>query len=100
MAVIQSVARRTDDSKLTDWYFGTDRWLLLYVGIMIFIGMIAAISTGSANSIRVNGALPWYHFVVKMLPFYVFGLGTLFITSMFNKKGVLYISWLIARLYI
>jgi len=94
MAVIQSVARRTDDSKLTDWYFGTDRWLLLYVGIMIFVGMIATISTGSANEIRTLGKYPWYHFVVKMLPFYVCGLGTLFITSMLNKKGVLYISWL------
>ncbi|MBP9999118.1 MAG: FtsW/RodA/SpoVE family cell cycle protein [Proteobacteria bacterium] len=94
MAVINEVARRTDDSKLTDWYFGTDRWLLLYVGIMIFVGMIAAISTGSANSIRVHGALPWYYFFVKMFPFYIVGLGTLFITSMFNKKWVLNIAWL------
>ncbi len=94
MAVIQEVARRTDDSQLTDWYFGTDRWLLLYVGIMIFVGMIAAISTGSANSIRVHGALPWYHFFVKMFPFYIVGLGTLFITSMFNKKWVLKLAWL------
>lgn len=94
MAVINEVARRTDDSKLTDWYFGTDRWLLLYVGIMIFVGMIAAISTGSANSIRVYGALPWYYFFVKMFPFYIVGLGTLFITSMFNKKWVLNIAWL------
>ncbi len=94
MAVIGEVARRTDDSQLTDWYFGTDRWLLLYVGIMIFVGMIAAISTGSANSIRVHGALPWYHFFVKMFPFYIIGLGTLFVASMLNKKWVLRIAWL------
>ena len=94
MAVIQEVARRTDDSQLTDWYFGTDRWLLLYVGIMIFVGMIATISTGSANSIRIHGALPWYHFFVKMFPFYIIGLGTLFVTSMFNKKWVLRLAWL------
>lgn len=94
MAVINEVARRTDDSQLTDWYFGTDRWLLLYVGIMIFVGMIASISTGSANSIRVHGALPWYHFFVKMFPFYIVGLGTLFVTSMFNKKWVLKLAWL------
>ena len=92
MAVIQEVARRTDDSQLTDWYFGTDRWLLLYVGIMIFVGMIAAISTGSANAIRVNGN--WYQFFVKMIPFYLVGLGTLFITSMFNKKAVLILAGL------
>lgn len=94
MAVINEVARRTDDSQLTDWYFGIDRWLLLYVGIMIFVGMIATISTGSANSIRVHGALPWYHFFVKMFPFYIIGLGTLFVTSMFNKKWVLKLAWL------
>lgn len=94
MAVIQEVAHRTDDSQLTDWYFGTDRWLLLYVGIMIFIGMIATISTGSANAIRTHGNLPWYHFFIKMFPFYVIGLGTLFVTSMFSKKWVLKLSWL------
>lgn len=94
MAVIQEVARRTDDSQLTDWYFGTDRWLLLYVGIMIFVGMIAAISTGSANEIRTFGKYPWYHFFVKMFPFYIVGLGTLFVTSMMNKKWVLNIAWL------
>ena len=94
MAVIQEVARRTDDSQLTDWYFGIDRWLLLYIGIMIFVGMIATISTGSANSIRVHGSLPWYYFFVKMFPFYIVGIGTLFITSMFNKKWVLRLAWL------
>jgi cell division protein FtsW len=94
MAVIQEVGRRTNDSQLTDWYLGTDRWLLLSVCIMIFVGMIAAVSTGSANSIRVHGALPWYHFFVKMVPFYLVGLGTLFVTSMFNRKLVLGIAWL------
>lgn len=94
MAGMQSVARRTDDSQLTDWYFGTDRWLLLYVGIMIFVGMIAAISTGSANEIRTFGKYPWYHFFVKMLPFYLVGIGTLLATSMFSKKWVLRIAWL------
>jgi len=94
MAVIQEVARRTDDSQLTDWYFGIDRRLLLYVGIMIVVGMLAAFSTGSANYIRVHGALPWYHFLLKMFPFYLIGIGTLFITSMFNKKWVLRIAWL------
>ena len=94
MAVIQEVARRTDDSQLTDWFYGTDKWLLIYVGIMIFVGMIATISTGSANYIRIHGALPWYHFFIKMLPFYIVGLGTLFVTSMFSKKWVLRIAWL------
>ena len=94
MKVISEVARRTDDSKLTDWYFGIDRWLLLYLGIMIVVGVVATLSTGSANAIRTHGNMPWYHFFVKMFPFYIIGLGTLFITSMFSKKWVLKLSWL------
>jgi len=94
MAGIQDTFKHTDDSQLTDWYFGTDRWLLLYVGIMIFVGMLATFSTGSANYIRIHGALPWYHFFVKMLPFYIAGIGTLFVTSMFSKKWVIKLAWL------
>jgi len=95
MKVMGEVAlARTDDSKLTDWYFGIDRWLLLYIGIMILVGVIAAFSTGSANVIRTHGKLPWYHFFVNMLPFYIGGIVTLFATSMFNKKWVMRISWL------
>ena len=94
MKVISDVARRTDDSKLTDWYFGIDRWLLLYLAIMIVVGIVATLSTGSANAIRTHGHMPWYHFFVKMFPFYIIGLGTLFVTSMFSKKWVLKLSWL------
>lgn len=94
MKVIGEVARRTDDSKLTDWYFGIDRWLLLYLGLMIVVGVAATFFTGSANIIRTHGRMPWYHFFVNMLPFYILGIGTLFVTSMFNKKWVLRISWL------
>lgn len=94
MKVISEVARRTDDSKLTDWYFGIDRWLIIYIFIMIAIGVIATFFTGSANIIRTHGRMPWYHFFVNMLPFYILGIGTLFAASMFNKKWVIKISWL------
>lgn len=94
MAVIQEVAKRTDDSQLTDWYFGIDRWLLVFLIIMITIGIVASFSTGSANAIRTHGKLSWYYFFIKMLPFYIGGFGVLVGTSMLNKKWVLKLAWL------
>jgi cell division protein FtsW len=58
--------------------------------LMIAIGMCFAVSAGSVAAERINQ--PWYFFIAKALPFYIVGIGTLFITSLFNKKTILYIS--------
>ncbi len=81
---------RTEDSKFTSWYYGTDRKLLGYVLALIFIGMLCVVSAGSVQALRKGWE--WYYFLQKMLPFYVLGVGTLFVASMLNKKWVLGIS--------
>lgn len=85
------IARRTDDSHLTDWYYGIDRALLFCVLGLILVGMIAAISTGSAMTMRKGWH--WYHFFVSMLPFYVVGLATMFVVSLLNKRNVMLLAW-------
>ena len=82
--------KRTEESKLTSWFFEIDRRLLYMVLLMIAIGMCFAVSAGSVAAERINQ--PWYFFIAKALPFYVVGIATLFITSLLNKKSILGIS--------
>ena len=82
--------KRTEESKLTSWFFEIDRRLLYMVLLMIAIGMCFAVSAGSVAAERINQ--PWYFFIAKALPFYVVGIATLFVTSLLNKKSILGIS--------
>ena len=82
--------KRTEESKLTSWFFEIDRRLLYVVLLMIAIGMFFAVSAGSVAAERINQ--PWYFFIAKALPFYAIGIATLFITSLLNKKTILTIS--------
>lgn len=84
--------RRTEESKLTSWYFETDRRLLGGVLLLIFIGALFMVSAGSVAAERIGQ--PWHFFIVKALPFYFMGVITLFAASMLNKKLVLGISGL------
>lgn len=81
---------RTEESKATTWYYGTDRPLLWAVLLMIFIGMMFAVSAGSVAAERIGH--PWHYFVLKALPFYIIGIITLLGASMLNKKLILGIS--------
>lgn len=82
--------KRTEESKLTSWYFETDRKLMWSVIAMIGISVWAMLSAGSVAAERIGQS--WYFFILKAMPFYGLGLITLFISSMLNKKWVLRIS--------
>ena len=84
--------KRTEESKLTSWYFEIDRKLLWLVLLLVFAGAQFMISAGHAAAGRIGE--PWYFFILKALPFYFIGLATMFAASMLNKKWVLRISWL------
>ena len=79
--------KHSEESGFTDWYFKTDRRLLGWVLLLIFVGVLCVISAGSVQAIRKGWA--WYYFLQKMLPFYFLGVGTLLVSSMFNRKWVL-----------
>ncbi|MDR2412906.1 MAG: FtsW/RodA/SpoVE family cell cycle protein [Rickettsiales bacterium] len=82
--------KRTEESKLTSWYFEIDRRLLWAVLGLIFIGMWAMVSAGSVAAERISQ--PWHFFILKALPFYAAGLVVLFLSSMLDKKWVLRVS--------
>ncbi len=82
--------RRTEESKLTSWYFEIDRRLLGALLVLIVIGMFFMVSAGSVSAERKGWE--WYTFAVKMLPFYLIGITSLFGVSMLNKKWVLGLS--------
>ncbi len=82
--------KRTEESKVTSWFFEIDRKLLYTVLLMILLGAIFAVSAGSVAAERINQ--PWYFFIVKALPFYCIGLVTLFVSSLLNKKTILGLS--------
>lgn len=84
--------KRTEESKLTSWFFEIDRPLLYMVLLMIGIGICFAVSAGSVAAGRLRVPQPWYFFLIKGLPFYGAGLATLFVTSLLNKRTVLGLS--------
>lgn len=84
--------KRTEESRLTSWFFEIDRPLLYTVLLMIGIGIYFAVSAGSVAAGRLATPQPWYFFFVKGLPFYIAGLIVLFVTSLLNKKMVLGLS--------
>lgn len=75
---------RTEESKLTSWYFEIDRKLLAYVLVMMVISVICMISAGSVAAERIGQS--WNYYIVKAIPFYFIGLITLLGASMLTKK--------------
>ena len=74
---------RTEESKLTSWYFETDRKLLVYVLVMMVISVICMISAGSVAAERLGH--PWNYYIVQAIPFYILGVIFLLGSSMLSK---------------
>ncbi len=82
--------KRTEESKLTSWFFEIDRRLLYMVLLLMLVGMFFSVSAGSV--VAYQKGWEWYRFFVKGLPFYGIGLITLFGVSLLNKKTILKLS--------
>lgn len=82
--------KRSEESKLTSWYFETDRRLLGCVLVMILLSVVFVVSAGSIKAEHMGE--PWYYFLVKATPFYIAGLITLFGASFLNRKQVLWLA--------
>ena len=81
---------RSEESKLTSWYFEIDRQLLGLILGVIAVGVITIITAGAADAARMGH--PWYHFLQKAFLPYTLGLFCLFGFSMLNKKQIIRIS--------
>ncbi|MBO7642970.1 MAG: FtsW/RodA/SpoVE family cell cycle protein [Alphaproteobacteria bacterium] len=88
--------KRTEESKITSWYFEIDKKLLGMVLLMILVAMVVAISSGSAMFVRTTNLvhkIQWYDFFVRMIPYYVVGGLTMLGVSMMDRNTILKISW-------
>lgn len=81
---------RTEDSRLTSWYFEIDRRLLGCVLLMVVLSVVFALSAGSVAAERIGQ--PWHFFLVKAIPFYIMGMTILFGASFLNTKQVLLLA--------
>ncbi|MCL2748936.1 MAG: FtsW/RodA/SpoVE family cell cycle protein [Alphaproteobacteria bacterium] len=90
--------RRSEESKLTSWYFEMDRRLFWCVIALIFVGMWAMVSAGSVAAERMNPPQPWHFFLLKAIPFYIIGLITLLVSSFLTKRQVLAVAFLNAAI--
>ena len=81
---------RTESSKFTNWFYGLDRRLLVYLLGLTLVGIVSVVSAGSVQALRKGW--DWYYFLWNMVPFYIVGWATLLTFSMLNKKWVLIIS--------
>ena len=86
--------KRTEESRLTSWYFEVDKKLLGLVLLMILVAALMAISSGSANFVRTGGRVQWYMFFWRMIPFYIGGIVLMIWASMTSKKTVMKLAWL------
>jgi cell division protein FtsW len=82
--------KRTEDSRLTSWYFEIDIRLLTAVLMLTAVGVWAMLSAGSVAAERIG--MPWHFFILKALPFYFAGLATMFFSSMLSKKHIVNLS--------
>lgn len=81
---------RGEESKLTSWYFETDRTLLGMVLCLIAVGVLTMIPAGSAEAARTG--YPWFHFIQQAFVPYSIGLLCLFGFSMLDKKSIIKLS--------
>jgi len=86
--------RRSEESRLTSWYFEVDRKLLFAAVILMLVGMWAMVTAGSVAAERMNPPQLWHFFLLKMLPFYGMGLATMFVASALPRKLVMTVAWL------
>ena len=82
--------KRSEESRLTSWYFETDRRLLGCILIMMLLSVLFALSAGSVAAERIGQG--WHFYLVKAIPFYLLGLVFLFGASFLNKRQVIFLA--------
>lgn len=78
---------RDDQSKVGQWWWTSDRWLMGSVAALILAGVLISFGTSPAAAQRMNLAFP-FHFAVRQSIFAVLASVILIGTSMLGPRGV------------
>ncbi len=78
---------RTDTSRMAEWWWTVDRWLLSMLLVLIGIGLVMIFAAGPAAAGRMNISNSW-HFVIRQLVFLGPALVLLLGASLLDVKQV------------
>lgn len=81
-----SAVARTDTSVIGRWWWTVDRWLLVTIGVLIFIGGVMTLAASPAVAERIG--LDTYHFVIRQLVFLPVGVAVMTVVSLLSPRGV------------
>lgn len=77
---------RTNRSHMAQWWWTVDRWILLSLFCLMFIGGVLALAASPAVAIRIH--LPPFHFVYRQMIFFIPAIATIIGTSLLNVRQV------------
>ena len=81
-----STVARTDTSVIGRWWWTVDRWLLLTICALAFVGGVLTLAASPAVAERIG--LDTYHFVTRQLVFLPVALAIMTTISLLSPRGV------------
>ncbi len=81
-----SAVARTDTSVIGRWWWTVDRWLLLTICALAFVGGVLTLAASPAVAERIG--LDTYHFVTRQLVFLPVALAVMTAISLLSPRGV------------
>ena len=88
-----SAVARTDTSVIGQWWWTVDRWMLVTIGALAFIGGVLALAASPAVAERLG--LDTYHFATRQLVFLPAGLAVMAVVSLLEPRSVRRVALLI-----
>ncbi len=81
-----STVARTDTSIIGRWWWTVDRWLLVTIGALAFVGGVMALAASPAVAERIG--FDTYHFAARQLVFLPVGIALMLAISLLSPRGV------------
>lgn len=85
---------RTDTSRIAEWWWTVDRWMLGLLLVLVGIGLVMIFAAGPAAAARMNLSSSW-HFVIRQLVFLGPAMALLLAVSLLDLKQVKRLSLLV-----
>ena len=77
---------RTDTSLVGHWWWTVDRWLMIMIGALIFVGAVLTLAASPAVAERIG--LDTYHFAIRQLIYLPAGVFVMLLVSLLSPRSV------------